>query len=173
MSLPAAPTLWEEGHEPGREMASLGVALALTAAAVDLLVTGEVGILFDIAFTALCVGLALAVRLPDSFTVGVLPPLLMLSTFLLLAMSRSEAIAREGDGMLRAVVAGLSHHSIALVIAYALALVVLVVRRRVAGLRDADWSNESQWSDEDWGDAVEDADTPDVIRIGRGPRLPV
>ncbi|WP_211357165.1 DUF6542 domain-containing protein [Nocardioides rubriscoriae] len=156
MSLPGTRTLWEEGHEPGREVASLGVALALTAAALDLLLTGRVGVLFDLAFVALCIGLALAVRLPDSFTVGVLPPLLMLSTFLLLAMSRAEAIAQAHDGLLQAVVSGLSHHSIALVLAYVLSLGVLAVRQRVATLRE------------------ESGGVPDdVSRTGPGRRLPV
>lgn len=167
MSLPGTPTLWEEGHEPGREMASLGVALALTAAAIDLLFNGHVGVLFDLAFIALCVGLALAVRLPDSFTVGVLPPLLMLSTFLLLSMSRAEAIAEAHDGMLQAVVSGLSHHSIALVLAYALALGVLAVRQRVAGLREAADSAADNALDDETGAQ------PEVTRSGPGPRLPV
>lgn len=152
MSLPETRTLWEEGREPGREMASLGVALALTAAAVDLVLTGGVGVLFDLAFIALCGGLALAVRLPDSFTVGVLPPLLMLSTFLLLAMSRAEAIADSHDGLFQAVVSGLGQHSIALGTGYAVALAVLALRQRVARLRDEE-------------------PEPDLTRTGPGPRL--
>jgi Na+-transporting NADH:ubiquinone oxidoreductase subunit NqrD len=137
VSLPGTRTIWEEGHEPGREMVALGVALALTAAAVDLMVTDRVGVLFDLGFVALCAGLALAVRRADFFAVGVLPPLLMLSTFLLLAMSRAEAIARAHDSAVQAVVSGLAHHSLALGVGYALALVVLAVRHRVARLREA------------------------------------
>ena len=140
MSLPVSRTLWEEGREPGREMVALGVALALTAAALDLLLTGQVGLLFDLGFAALCVALALAVRPRDFFTVGVLPPLLMLATFLLLAMSRSEAIAKPGDGVVQAVVSGLSHHSLGLVVSYALALGVLFVRQQVTHVRDDDVS---------------------------------
>lgn len=135
MSLPGSRTVWEEGREPGREMVALGVALALTAAALDLLVTGRVGVLFDLAFAGLCVALALAVRPRDFFTVGVLPPLLMLSTFLLLAMSRAEAIAKPDDGLVQAVVSGLSHHSVGLAVSYALALGVLFVRQHVARVR--------------------------------------
>jgi hypothetical protein len=157
VSLPGTRTLWEEGHEPGREVAALGVALALTAAALDLLLTGRVGVLFDLGFVALCVGLALAVRLPDFFTVGVLPPLLMLSTFLLLAMSRAESIAQPDDGLLQAVVSGLSHHSVALVLGYVLALGVLAVRQRVAVLRESE------------GPGLEE---PEVTRSGPGRRLP-
>ena len=138
MRLPDNRTVWEEGHEPGREMVALGVALALTAAAFDLLLTNRVGLLFDLAFVMLCVALALAVRPRDFFTVGVLPPLLMLATFLLLAMSRAEAIAQQHDGLIQAVVSGLSHHSIALAIAYGLALGVLAVRQRVSVQREHD-----------------------------------
>ncbi len=132
-------TLWEEGQAPGREMVALGVALALSAAALDLLATERVGLLFDLGFVLLCLTLALAVRPRDFFTVGVLPPLLMLATFLLLAASRSAAIARADDGVVQAVVSGLSHHSVALACGYVGCLVVLVVRSRVLAVR---WSEE-------------------------------
>jgi len=138
VSLPASRTVWEEGAEPGREMVALGVALALTAAALDLLLTDRIGLLFDLGFVALCLGLALAVAPRDFFTVGVLPPLLMLSTFLLLAASRSQAIAQADDGVVQAVVSGLSHHSGALVTGYLLSLGVLLVRQRVLRARDAE-----------------------------------
>lgn len=153
MSLPASRTVWEEGRESGREMVALGVALALTAAALDLVVTGQVGVLFDLGFVLLCVGLALAVHPRDFFTVGVLPPLLMLLTFVLLALTRSGAIARPGDGAAQAVVSGLSHHSLALVVAYLLSLGVLVVRVRVRVQRETK------------GPRI-------VRRSGPGPRLP-
>ncbi|GAA5145173.1 hypothetical protein GCM10023340_14040 [Nocardioides marinquilinus] len=173
MSLPGTRTLWEEGREPGREMVALGVALALTAAALDLMLTARVGALFDVGFVLLCLALALAVRPRDFFTVGVLPPLLMLATFLLLAMSRAEAIARSGDSVVQAVVSGLSHHSLALGLGYAGALGVLFVRQRVGAARLAD-----EYADEYGGDHVDDDGYADddleaVTRTGRGPRLPV
>ena len=40
-------TLWEEGHESGRQVVVLGVALALTFTALDLLVFGRLTVLFD------------------------------------------------------------------------------------------------------------------------------
>jgi len=137
VSLPASRTVWEEGHESGREMAALGVALALTAAALDLVLGGQIGLLFDLAFVLLCLALALAVHPRDFFTVGVLPPILMLVTFTLLALTRSESIARAEDGLVQAIVSGLSHHSLALVIGYLLALAVLVVRVRVRVQRES------------------------------------
>ncbi len=152
MSLPASRTVWEEGHESGREMVALGMACALTIAALDLVVTGQVGLLFDVGFVIGCLALALAVHPRDFFTVGVLPPLLMLMTFGLLALTRADAIARSGDSAVQAVVSGLSHHSLALVIAYLFSLGVLVVRVRVRVQR------------------ASDART--LTRTGRDPRLP-
>lgn len=137
MSLPASRTVWEEGHESGREMVALGLALVLTLAVLDLVLTGRAGLLFDLGFVVLCLGLALAVHPRDFFTIGVLPPLLMLVTFGLLALTRAEAIARAGDGLIQAVISGLSHHSLGLVVAYLLSLGVLVVRVRVRLQREA------------------------------------
>ena len=127
-----ARTLWEEGREPGRQVVALGVAVALTSVSLDLVITGRISLFFDLCFIALCVGLALTVRLSDFFTVGVLPPLLMVAIFLLLGLATPTAIARPGDGMVQAVISGLSRHSESLVIGYLLCLAVLFVRQRVA-----------------------------------------
>ena len=130
-----ARTLWEEGHEPGRQVVALGAALALTFVVVDLLLIGRVSLLFDLCFVALCVGLALAVRPRDFFIVGVLPPLIMLGVFTLLGITRPAVIAHPQDGVVQAVVSGLSHHSSALVVGYVLCLAVLAVRHRVTASR--------------------------------------
>jgi hypothetical protein len=124
-------TLWEEGHEPGRQVVALGLALALTAVVVNQAITGSVGWMFDLCFVLICVGTALAVRPSDFFTVGVLPPLLMVVVFGLLGATRPDVIADPGDGVIQAVVSGLSHHAGALVVGYALCLATLAVRHRV------------------------------------------
>ena len=124
-------TLWEEGREPGRQVVALGLAVALTAVVVDLVLAGRVSLFFDLCFVALCVALALAVRPRDFFTVGVLPPMLMLAVFTLLGLTRPAMIANADDGVVQAVVSGLSHHSGALLVGYALCLVCLGVRQRV------------------------------------------
>jgi hypothetical protein len=128
-----ARTLWEEGREPGRQVVVLGVALALTVVAIDLLIVGRVSLFFDLCFVALCVGLALAVRPNDFFVVGVLPPLIMLGVFTLLGLTSPGVIAHPEDGVVQAVVSGLSHHSTALVTGYVLCLAVLAVRQKVVG----------------------------------------
>ena len=126
-------TLWEEGTEPGRQVVLLGLALVLTAAALDIVVLDHVGWLFDLGFVAACVAVALAVRQRDFFTVGVLPPLLMMAVFLLLGATRPAVIADRSDGVVQAVVSGLAHHATALVIGYALCLAALAVRHHVLG----------------------------------------
>ncbi len=128
-----ARTLWEEGREPGRQVVVLGVAVALTVVVLDVLLVGRVSLFFDLCFVALCVGLALVVRPTDFFVVGVLPPLIMLAVFTLLGLTRPGVIAHPQDGVVQAVVSGLSHHSSALVAGYVLCLAVLAVRQKVAG----------------------------------------
>jgi hypothetical protein len=127
-----ARTLWEEGREPGLQVVALGVALALTFVVVDLALVGRVSLFFDLCFVALCVGLALAVRPRDFFVVGVLPPLIMVGVFTLLGLTRPDVIAHPRDGVVQAVVSGLSHHSGALVAGYVLCLACLAIRQKVA-----------------------------------------
>lgn len=120
-------------HESGRRVVALGFAIALTVVALDLWWTGRIGLIFDACFVALCLGLALRVRLADFFTVGVLPPLLMLVVFTLLARVQPGAIAHPDDGMVQAVVTGLARHSAALAGGYALCLATLAWRQRREG----------------------------------------
>jgi hypothetical protein len=124
-------TLWEEGREPGRQVVALGLAVALTAVVLDQAIVGHVGWLFDICFVLLCVAMPLAVRQRDFFTVGVLPPLIMVVVFTLLGATRPDVIADPGDGVIQAVVSGLSHHAGALVGGYLACLAILAIRQRV------------------------------------------
>ncbi|WP_134739676.1 DUF6542 domain-containing protein [Nocardioides sp. 503] len=125
-----APTLWDEGRQPGREVVALGVAATLTAVVLDLLVGTGIGLFFDLCFVALCVALALSVRPADFFSVGVLPPLLMVGVFVLLGISRRDVLGHPEDGTVQAVITGLSEHSVALVVGYLLCLAVLFIRQR-------------------------------------------
>ncbi len=126
-----ARTVWEEGREPGRQVVALGAAVVLTAAAFDVVATGGVGLFFDLVFVPVCMWLALDVHPEDFFTVGVLPPLLMVGAFVLLGVGRPETLADPGDGAVQAVISGLSHHSMALLLGYLSCLAILVVRHRV------------------------------------------
>ena len=129
---PERRTLWEEGREPGRQVVALGAAAILSALALDLALGGDVGLFFDLCFVALCLALALAVRPTDFFTVGVLPPLLMLGTLLLLELARPGVLGHPRDGAVQSVVTGLADHSGALVAGYLLTLGTLAIRHRYA-----------------------------------------
>lgn len=120
---------WGRGRESGRQVVFLGLALALTAVVIDAALVGRVSLFFDLCFVALCLGLALAVRPTDFFTVGLLPPLIMLGVFTMLALSNPGSIARPDDGVVQAVVSGVSQHSAALVSGYLLCLVTLALRQ--------------------------------------------
>lgn len=131
----ASRTLWEQGEEPGYEVAALAVALLLTATTIDLALADRLGLLFDLTFVTVCARAALMVRPADFFTVGVLPPLAMLTAVLLLAVAEPAAIAHAQDGAVQATVSGLSGHAVALVVGYLLCLGVLAVRNQVLGHR--------------------------------------
>ncbi|RHW27072.1 hypothetical protein D0Z08_10395 [Nocardioides immobilis] len=127
----ASRTLWEQGDEPGYEVAALAVALLLTAATIDLALADRLGLLFDLTFVTVCARAALIVRPAAFFTVGVLPPLAMLAAILLLALVEPASIAHPDDGAVQATVSGLSAHAVALVVGYLVCLAVLAVRNQV------------------------------------------
>jgi hypothetical protein len=126
---PPRKTLWEEGRHRGRLVAHAAAAAALLVVVAHLLLTDELTLAFDVAFVLICVAAALAVRPRDFFVVGVLPPLLMAGTVLLLAVVARGAVADPRDGIIQATVSGLAHHAGALVLGYGLALVVLALRQ--------------------------------------------
>jgi ATP/ADP translocase len=108
---------------------ALTTALTLTAATAEITLAGHLGLFFDLCFVAICLMAALMVRPRDFFTVGVLPPLLMLGTMVLVALNGTQVIAHRHDSVVQAVVTGLAHHSVALFVGYAVCLVTLVLRR--------------------------------------------
>jgi hypothetical protein len=133
MSAHGSPTRqWWEGSTPGGEVAALATALVLTAAAAETALVGRLGLFFDLCFILVCLGAALLVRPRDFFTVGVLPPLLMAGTMLLVALNGPKVIAAAHDGVVQAVVTGLAHHSLALFVGYAVCLLTLLARQRAA-----------------------------------------
>jgi hypothetical protein len=123
-----ARTLWEEGHEPGRQVVALGLALALTVAVLDVAVSGRVGLVFDVAFVVVCLTVAMLVRPEDFFTAGVLPPLVMLVVFALVAISLPDALSSGGAGLVPTVAGALADHAVALGVGYAGCLLCLAIR---------------------------------------------
>lgn len=115
----------------GRRVTRLAVLLGVVAVGLDALLTGRLGLLFDLCFVAVCVVAALAVRPRDFFGVGVLPPLLLLGLVALVALVHPATVAAPGDGVVQAMVSGLAHHATALLVGYVLVLGVLAVRQHV------------------------------------------
>jgi len=131
MSAHGAPARqWWEGSTPGGEVAALASALVLTAAAAETAFVGRLGLFFDLCFILVCLGAALLVRPRDFFTVGVLPPLLMAGTMVIVALNGPKVIAAAHDSVVQAVVTGLAHHSLALFSGYAVCLLTLLARQR-------------------------------------------
>ncbi len=117
-----ADTRWQAGREPGLQVVSLGVALTLTAVALDVLLVGSLTLFFDLCFVALCLGLAALVRRQDFYLVALLPPVLMVVVFGFVAVVARDAIADPRDSVLQAVVSGVATHGVALFVGYALCL---------------------------------------------------
>ncbi|MGN6252047.1 MAG: DUF6542 domain-containing protein [Marmoricola sp.] len=126
-----APTLWEEGRWSGgrvTRLAALACAALLTA---DLVVGRGLGPLFAVGFVLVCAAAALAVHPRDFFSVGVLPPPLLLGTAVLAALVDRGQVAPAGDGFWPAVIAVLADCSGALLTGYLVVAAVLAVRHRV------------------------------------------
>ena len=109
-------------------MIRAAVVATIVVTLVNLLF-GRIGVVFDVAFVLICLGAALWVRPRDFFSIGVLPPLLLAFTVVVLAIVDRAAVAKAGDTFVQAVVSGLAHHALALVIGYALTLAVLALRQ--------------------------------------------
>ena len=113
---------WEVGHEPGRQVVSLGVAVTLTAVSIDVLLAGSLTFFFDLCFMALCLALATLVRRRDFYLVALRPPVLMTAVFGFVALVARDAVADPRDSLLQAVVSGVATHGVALFVGYALCL---------------------------------------------------
>jgi hypothetical protein len=119
----------------GSRVTRLAVAAGLVVLVVDLAISRELTWIFDVGFVLVCVGAALAVHPRDFFSVGVLPPLLLLGLISSVALVHSAWVAEAGDGFVQAVVSGLAHRATGLLAAYLLALGVLAIRQRVRARR--------------------------------------
>ena len=141
--LPAGtPLLWQRGREPAHALAALAVAVTLTLVVADTWIFATVGLLFDLGFVVLCGALALAVRPGEFILVGLFPPVVMLAVFTLFGLTNPDVVAHPDDGVVQAVVSGVSHHSLALFVGYAACLGCLGYRQRLLDARDASGATE-------------------------------
>lgn len=137
-----AEPYWQAGQEPGRQVVALGIAVSLTAVAVDVLLVGRLTIFFDLCFTAACLLLATLVRRRDFLLVAFLPPLLMTVVVAFLALVARDVVADPADSLLQAVVSGVATHGVALGAGYALCLAWLGWRLHRGGNLVAELSRE-------------------------------
>jgi 4-hydroxybenzoate polyprenyltransferase len=126
------PLWWEANEQSGSQIALLATALALTSAATDLMINSRLTLLFDLFFVAICAYSAWRVKPTEFFTIGVLPPLLMLLTVVAVGASNQVAVGGElEDSLLQTTVTGIAHHSWSLGLGYFLAFGLLIARARV------------------------------------------
>jgi hypothetical protein len=123
------PTLWEQGRHPGRLVLRATTLLLLSAAGLNLLMTGSLGLPFDLVFIAACALIALWVHPRDFFMIGVYPPIVLGAVVIALAIVDPAAVARASDPAAQAVVSGLAHQAWPLVIGYALTLGLIALRQ--------------------------------------------
>ena len=110
-------------------MAYAATGAALVVILLNLVGAGRIGLFFDLSFVVVCVAAALAIRPSEFFVAGVLPPLLMTGTVATLAIVDRSAVAEPDDSFVQAIVSGLAHHVIALVLGYFLTLGILGLRQ--------------------------------------------
>jgi hypothetical protein len=111
------------------------VLLVMGIVALDLTLHGDLGLIFDLGFVAVCAFTAMAVRPQDFFRVGVLPPFVVFAVCSVLALHWPDTVAEPGDSIVQAIVSGLAHRSAGLAAGYGLVLALLAVRQRVISNR--------------------------------------
>lgn len=115
----------------GRVVVGLSAAAAGMCVLLDLWLThGRLTFFFDLCFVVVCLVAAMAVRLADLFTVGVLPPLLFAAVIATVSLVAPSAFERS-SGVDRVFLTGLATHASGLVAAYAVTL--LTVASRASG----------------------------------------
>jgi hypothetical protein len=121
------------GHELGAGAVVVVSTVCLCGAAtVQLALTDHLGVFFGICFVLAALTAALLVRADGFFTVGVLPPLLMLGIVCAVSAAVPSGIDAPGladdAGFLQRVIAGVVSQAPALVIGHGVALGVIGLR---------------------------------------------
>lgn len=111
----------------GRLAILISVGASLVTAGLDLMLTNQLGLFFMLSSILTAFGVAAAVRRPDVFTAGVLPPLAALGTFIVLGALVPMRLSGITDRP-TAILAALASESWTLVAATAIALGTIAVR---------------------------------------------
>lgn len=116
---------------PGRAVVILALLATTTLAILDRSWTGRLSQFFDLCFVLVCIVAALAVRRSGLFTVGVMPPLVMVAVLAVFAVVDPGTLTAQHVGVVTTLLAGLAHHAAALVAGHGSALAILVARGTV------------------------------------------
>jgi hypothetical protein len=98
---------------------------------VDLAITGRLSLFFDLSFIVVCTVAALAVRRSELFTVGVLPPVVMVAVLAVLAVVEPASLTVDHLGFASTLLTGLAHHAAALVAAHGAVLAIVAARSTI------------------------------------------
>lgn len=128
------------GAEPSRRLVIAAAAAVLVlAAALEILVRGQVGLLTGLSLVLVSVGAALLMRPAELFTAGILPPLLTLGLLIGIAIVHPQGIGVSSldpaAGTAQVAIAGFVDLAGALVVAHLLALLLVGMRTRATRLR--------------------------------------
>lgn len=129
------------GHSPAAlARRDLSARQAITAAGtvmaavtlLDVIIDGKIGLLFSIGFVLISVTTPLSVDARSLFGPGILPPLLMIASILILSIAVPAAIPADGisatAGTLQRLIAGVIDQATALIIGHLLALGTIGLR---------------------------------------------
>ena len=135
-------TMEQTALRPGQKLAAndltvRGTLVAAVAAMavvtlLDLSIDGRLGFLFSLGFVLIVITLPLAIDVRELFPAGVLPPVLLLGTLLVICLGRPEAIDVAGmqadAGLVARYIAAVIDHGLTLVVGHGLAIAVIVWR---------------------------------------------
>lgn len=132
----SSSTTYSPGGFAQRDLTSTQAAWFASAAMAVVLALdlrdGRLGIIYSVGFVLVVITVALAVTPRALFTAGVLPPLLLLGSMLLVAIANADAIVVTGipddAGAMGRWLAGVIDHGVTLIIGHGFAIVVIVFR---------------------------------------------
>ena len=118
------------------DLTARGAIVAATVAMLGVsvldLINGRVEFAFSLGFVLVALTIALAVDARQLFTAGVMPPVLLLGTLLVLCIVAADSVVVQGvaenAGLMTRYIATVVDHGVTLVVGHGLALAVVVWR---------------------------------------------
>lgn len=96
------------------------VAATTCVVLLNLLLVGELSYFFDLCFVVICLVAGLMARPGEAWNVALVPPILLVATVCFLAALSPGTVAEADDGTVQAIITGVTTHSGALLVGFAL-----------------------------------------------------